>query len=58
MANDPAALSRARADFLAHYQAEMSSKKVEYLEHKPVIEEFRTEAQKTQKTQRTEDKGP
>jgi hypothetical protein len=44
MTNDSGALSRARADFLAHYQREMGSKKVEYLEHKPVIEEFRKEA--------------
>ncbi|HEY7635166.1 MAG TPA: hypothetical protein VH763_06460 [Gemmatimonadales bacterium] len=42
---DSAALSRARADFLAHYDQEMASKRVEYLEHKPAIEEFKTEAQ-------------
>jgi hypothetical protein len=44
LAKDTAALSRARADFLAHYQQEMGAKRVEYLEHKPVIEEFRKEA--------------
>jgi hypothetical protein len=42
---DTAALSRARADFLAHYDQEMGSKRVEYLEHKPVIEEFKKEAE-------------
>jgi len=44
IAKDSAALSQARADFLAHYDQEMRSKRVEYLEHKPVIEEFRKEA--------------
>jgi hypothetical protein len=41
---DVKAGSQARRDFLAHYQSEMAAKRVEYLEHKPVIEEFRQEA--------------
>jgi hypothetical protein len=41
---DVAARKRAQADFLAHYDAEMKAKRVEYLEHEPAIEEFRTEA--------------
>jgi Double zinc ribbon len=45
MAKDPAALSQAQADFLAHYDQEMGSKRVEYLEHKPVIEAFKNEAE-------------
>lgn len=44
--NDPAALTRARKDFLAHYDAEMRLKRVEYLDHQPVVEEFKREAQK------------
>jgi hypothetical protein len=41
---DSAALKRAEREFLAHYQAEMAAKRVEYQEHQPVIEEFRLEA--------------
>ena len=41
--NDPAALAQARKDFLAHYDAEMRLKRVEYLEHGPVIDEFKKE---------------
>ena len=44
--NDPATLAGARRDFLSHYDAEMRSKRVEYLEHKPVIDEFKAEAEK------------
>lgn len=43
---DSTALKRARADFLAHYDAEMKANRVEYLEHEPVIQEFRNEAEK------------
>lgn len=41
--NDSATLARARKDFLSHYDAEMGLKRVEYLEHKPVIDEFKAE---------------
>jgi hypothetical protein len=44
--NDPATLARARKDFLSHYDAEMGLKRVEYLEHQPVIDEFKREAEK------------
>jgi hypothetical protein len=44
--HDSAAQKRAQADFLAHYDAEMKAKRVEYLEHEPAIEEFRNEAEK------------
>jgi hypothetical protein len=52
--NDSATRTRARRDFLAHYQAEMGAKRVEYLEHKPVLDEFREEAEKTERTEKTE----
>ena len=42
---DSAALQRAERDFLAHYQTEMAAKRVEYLEHQPVVEEFKKEAE-------------
>jgi hypothetical protein len=45
LGKDSAALARARADFLTHYDQEMESKRVEYLEHQPVIEEFKRAAE-------------
>lgn len=44
--NDPARRTRAQRDFLAHYQAEMDAKRVEYLEHKPALDEFKREAER------------
>ncbi len=44
--NDSAALARARRDFLTHYEAEMRAKREEYLEHQPVVDEFKLEAEK------------
>ena len=41
----PPAEARAERDFLSHYDAEMRAKRVEYLEHKPVFEEFKQEAE-------------
>jgi hypothetical protein len=35
----------AQREFLAHYQSEMDQKRVEYLEHGPVLEEFKKEAE-------------
>jgi len=46
--NDPAALALAQREFLSHYGAEMRSKRVEYLEHKPVVDEFKREAEKAE----------
>jgi hypothetical protein len=43
--NDPAMLDGARRDFLSHYEDETRLKRVEYLEHKPVIDEFKREAE-------------
>jgi hypothetical protein len=42
---DSAAESRAQREFLSHYQAEMGRKRVEYLEHEPVLQEFKSEAE-------------
>jgi Double zinc ribbon len=44
--NDGPALARARREFLAHYDEAMRANRVEYLEHRPALEEFRNEAQK------------
>jgi hypothetical protein len=42
---DSAALRVAQKEFLSHYQAQMAAKRVEYLEHQPVVEEFKKEAE-------------
>ena len=44
--NDGAALARAQRDFLGHFGAAMRSNRVEYLEHKPALDEFKKEAEK------------
>ena len=44
--NDTAAAGRARREFLAGYAREMGANRVEYLEHKPVIEQFKAEAER------------
>lgn len=44
--NDTARLAAARRDFLAHYEAESKAKRVEYLEHQPVLDEFKQEAER------------
>jgi hypothetical protein len=41
--------AQAQRDFLAHYDSETGAKRVEYLEHKPVIDEFKAEAQKRER---------
>jgi hypothetical protein len=43
---DPAAQAKAEREFLAHYSEEMAAKRVEYLEHKPVLNEFKGEAER------------
>lgn len=45
MAGDSQAETRAQRDFLQHYSAETAANRVEYLEHKPVVEEFLSHAQ-------------
>ena len=44
--NDPVARTRAERDFLDHYPTETAARRVEYLEHKPVLDQFRREAGK------------
>ena len=46
---DPAAEARAGREFLSHYGTEMAANRVEYLEHGPVLEEFKTEAEKRER---------
>jgi hypothetical protein len=41
---NPRARAQAQRDFLARYDAEMGAKRLEYLEHRPVVEEFKAEA--------------
>jgi hypothetical protein len=38
-------LAQARRDFLAQYPSQMATKRVEYLDHQPVLEEFKTAAE-------------
>ena len=38
--NDGAALTRSYKDFLAHYDAELSSGKLQYAEHNPILDDF------------------
>jgi hypothetical protein len=42
--NHPAVRRTAQREFLKHYDAEMAANRVEYLEHRPVLEEFKQEA--------------
>ena len=50
--NDRPALARARRDFLAHYDAAMRANRVEYLEHRPVLDEFKGEAERAERAER------
>ena len=50
---DSAGLKAAQKEFLSHYQAQMASKRVEYLEHQPAVEEFRQEAERTERSGKT-----
>jgi hypothetical protein len=43
---DPRLFARAQQDFMANYDSALRSNRVEYLEHKPVIDEFKAEAEK------------
>jgi hypothetical protein len=52
--DDRPTLARARRDFLAHYDGAMQAQRVEYLEHKPVLEEFKAEAEKAERAVRAE----
>jgi hypothetical protein len=44
--NDSRLLAQAQRDFRANYDSALRSKRVEYLEHKPVIDQFKNEAEK------------
>jgi hypothetical protein len=55
--NQPA-LTRAYRDFLAHYPAESRAKRVEYLEHQPVIDEFKNQAESAGKAGMAGNAGP
>jgi double zinc ribbon protein len=46
LSGDSRLRARAERDFLAHYKAESAAKRVEYLEHQPVVDEFKKEAEK------------
>jgi hypothetical protein len=50
--NDRPGQARAEQEFLAHYQAETTAKRVEYLEHGPVLEEFKSEAEGAETAER------
>lgn len=45
--NDTAALSRSYAGFLDHYDREMRAGRIEYEEHRPILDDFRTRAKAT-----------
>ena len=45
--NDAAALDRAHREFQANDARETAAKRVEYLEHKPILDEFRSQARTT-----------
>lgn len=44
--NDQAAVQRSYREFLASYDREIGANRVEYLDHKPVVDEFRAAAQR------------
>ena len=46
VSKDPRLRAQAERDFLAHYDAEQRAGRVEYLDHGPVLEQFKTEAEK------------
>jgi hypothetical protein len=52
--NDPTTRARAERDFLANYPAESAAKRVEYLEHKPVLDEFKGEAERAVRAEKAE----
>src|SRR5918995_4867974 len=49
---DPAVQARAEREFLEHYQAETAANRVEYLDHRPVLDEFKQEAERADKAER------
>jgi hypothetical protein len=51
---DRTALAGARRGFLANYERAMLSNRVEYLEHKPALDEFKKEAEEGVKTEKAD----
>jgi len=51
---DSAAARRAAHDFLSHYDAEQRANRVEYREHEPAIEDFKQQAETTERAERAE----
>ena len=47
--SDSSALRRAYRDFLAHYDAELRAGRPEYAEHQPLLDDFRSRAQKRER---------
>ncbi len=45
MRNDAAARAQAQRDFLAHYDAEMKANRAEYIDHRPVVDDFKRNAE-------------
>jgi hypothetical protein len=43
--NDAAARRRAQQEFLGRYETEMSARRVEYVDHRPVVDEFKRNAE-------------
>ncbi len=44
--NDPRQRAQAESEFLKHYESAMKSNQVEYLEHKPVLDAFKADAER------------
>ncbi len=49
---DTAGVRRAGREFLSHYDAERRTDRIEYREHEPAIEEFKTRAETAEKAER------
>jgi hypothetical protein len=47
--NDAKTLARAYANFLAHYDAELAANRKEYVDHKPILDEFKSRAEAARK---------
>ena len=47
--NDPRLRAQAERSFLTNYRSAIQSNRVEYLDHKPVLDEFKKEAEKAER---------
>jgi hypothetical protein len=50
--------NRAQREFVAHFAAESAARRVEYLEHRPVLDEFREESERSGQTRRSRNSNP